>query len=379
MKAKDRVVSLLMRAYRNPAWAHVPLTSNVLGPARRSRALKDYATENGQWIKVFDAYHLKRPMPKVVAGERPNLFKPLLESRPEIGIGILKNASVLYDHGWVITEDDAYIHDANVKFMDESINPRYAILRRPKPRVLRGPVLNLTSFQASYNFGHFLLDALSRVHIARTAGLTWSDFETILVPSFKSLDADWMFERLGLPKEKTLTIQRKESVLCETLFQPSFPGVTQDYEPWVGKFHRSLVPDQEQPTDDLYYVPRRAKVRRMKNEDEVEAYLQGRGFRSLNMAELSPTQLAGAKVVVGAHGAALTSIAFCKPGTKVVELMPSTHQHLYFLTLGMSCDHDYRLLVCKSEDHDPKEIYPFADFSVDMEHLRANIDEALGT
>ena len=30
-------------------------------------------------------------------------------------------------------------------------------------------------------------------------------------------------------------------------------------------------------------------------------------------------------MIIGAHGAAFTNIIFCRPGTKVIEIMPSDH------------------------------------------------------
>ncbi len=30
-------------------------------------------------------------------------------------------------------------------------------------------------------------------------------------------------------------------------------------------------------------------------------------------------------LIIGAHGAAFTNIIFCKPGTKILEIMPSDH------------------------------------------------------
>jgi capsular polysaccharide biosynthesis protein len=52
--------------------------------------------------------------------------------------------------------------------------------------------------------------------------------------------------------------------------------------------------------------------------------LSERGFDSVDCGKMSVQEQAevfgSAEVVVGAHGAALTNLVFCRPGTRVVEL-----------------------------------------------------------
>lgn len=69
--------------------------------------------------------------------------------------------------------------------------------------------------------------------------------------------------------------------------------------------------------------PKRAMV----NEQEVSAILRERGFEEVILSDLNFSDqiklFAGAKFVVGAHGAGLTNIGFCKPGAHVLELTRS--------------------------------------------------------
>jgi len=67
------------------------------------------------------------------------------------------------------------------------------------------------------------------------------------------------------------------------------------------------------------YLSRGKGARSLANEDEVAAFLQSEGFTVVACEGLSiceqAAMLARARVVVGLHGAALTNIVFCQPGT----------------------------------------------------------------
>ena len=63
----------------------------------------------------------------------------------------------------------------------------------------------------------------------------------------------------------------------------------------------------------------------------------------------TPSRFAEAEVVIGAHGAALANLAFCQPGTKVFELMPSDHVFPHWYTLSAAADLNYNLIIGKSE------------------------------
>ena len=62
----------------------------------------------------------------------------------------------------------------------------------------------------------------------------------------------------------------------------------------------------------------------MVEQADIRNYLQGLGFQLLDCARLSvqeqARELSEADEVVVAHGAAATNLAFCQPGTKVIEL-----------------------------------------------------------
>jgi hypothetical protein len=94
---------------------------------------------------------------------------------------------------------------------------------------------------------------------------------------------------------------------------------------------RAVLPHAEtNGTRRRLYISRRdAAVRRIANEDEIVPELVRRGFEVVVMSGLSPEAQAGlfrgAEVIVTHHGAALANLAFCDPGTTVIEVFQDGH------------------------------------------------------
>ena len=101
----------------------------------------------------------------------------------------------------------------------------------------------------------------------------------------------------------------------------------------------------------------RPNSRRYVQEEELWPWLRDHGFVRLDPGSLSVQDqidiFHGAEVVVGPHGAALTNLTFCRPGTKVLEMFAASYVHLGLWTI---CDAvsgiDYRYLVADG-DHRP--------------------------
>lgn len=81
--------------------------------------------------------------------------------------------------------------------------------------------------------------------------------------------------------------------------------------------------------------------RRMRNEDAVMAEARKRGFEIVVPGELSLTEqirvFRNANIVIGTHGAGLTNIVFCEPGTIVYEIRGSHYPNDCFCNLARIC------------------------------------------
>jgi FkbM family methyltransferase len=101
------------------------------------------------------------------------------------------------------------------------------------------------------------------------------------------------------------------------------------------------------------------------------------GFENIVPDELSVRQqletFLGAEMVVGAHGAGLANIVVCRPGTKVLELMPAHGQMPeYYKNLAEGCGHRFVRLNMSGKWQDG------SDGHVDADKLEALVRRELG-
>jgi capsular polysaccharide biosynthesis protein len=124
----------------------------------------------------------------------------------------------------------------------------------------------------------------------------------------------------------------------------------------------------------LYVSRSDASLRRLANERQVEAVLRSRGFTIVVPGALSLVEqirlFKGAEAVVGPHGAGMTNIGFCRPGTRVLELMPG-YIRLFMVRIAQGAGLDYRVACFEADDMQQQ------DWSVDVGQLLDMVSEMI--
>ena len=101
----------------------------------------------------------------------------------------------------------------------------------------------------------------------------------------------------------------------------------------------------------------------------MHSILKKYDFKIYNPADYDRTYMdfAEATIIVGTH---LSDLAFCQPGTKVLELIPTEHPFPYYYTLSDAANLKYHCLVCKSEHEREDKTGPsFSNFYVNEEYF----------
>lgn len=297
---------------------------------------------------------------------------------PSAGTFTLENALVDSKSGWVFNNNQRLVIDAtwHAGFPKEIENTpiRSAVF----PQQLNGTTLSIVSDFAINNYGHKLLDSFGRLFLFLRAGHKMEDIDHVLVPGKSTNRWKIICDSLGIPENKLIWADDYDFIKVDRIVFTSFPGIRRNYPPWLTNYLRSyLLKDNEGGNRKLYI--HRTGRRKLLNEEEIFPILEAYKFE-IYLPENSANSFldfAQADAVIGPHGAGMTDIVFCRPGTKILELIPSDHIYEYFYTIADSADLDYSYLVGKSNKvRSPEEKGPSSsDFYIDPIEFKMAIEQ----
>lgn len=215
-----------------------------------------------------------------------------------------------------------------------------------EPKIVPGTTVLVASTLGD-GYCHWLLDELPRL-------LTLpGEFKKESVVAHASLECSrTAFGLLGWTGA-VVEPARRGHWQCEQFIVPTFSGwtgqATKAQLNSISHFVERLPHDGAGKGERIYISRAAARRRRVSNEAEVAAALGERGFTTVRMEELTwAEQVAAfrrAKVIVAAHGAGLANLAFCAPGTRVVECFNRDYVNDCFWQIAAIRGLDYRAVI----------------------------------
>jgi capsular polysaccharide biosynthesis protein len=351
--AKQGVV--FMTALIAPLSRRLPTPRDRLGTPRfATLSTCDFAwTHPDGGIEVTEVepeMTLDRPLPAGLPADHWAFAAKQNEDVPTNVVAKIRNGRVVDHYGAVISEDDTLLFD---------LSPYFGIRRPPEhPIFLRASLpaleevdnaLAVLTTRGADNYYHFLTDVLPRLELLDRAGAT---------PDRYLVDRGTRFQRelldqLGLTEDRCLQSVEHPHVRARELIVPSLPDADLKTPPWIVPWLRDkFLPSDLAPPHRRLYLGRGNKrhTRRVTNEAELLAALEPLGFESIDPGTLSAAEqvraFAEAELVVGAHGAALTNIAFCPDGAGVIELFPPDYVNVCYWALACTMPRlRYRYLI----------------------------------
>ena len=237
-----------------------------------------------------------------------------------------------------------YTKDSHTKIYNSDAKDN-VVLKIGTPRRLRnlnGAVLSLlTGGAGNANYWHWLFDVLPRMALCRKT-INLSEIDYFLLPDDIKKFQNETLDCLNIPKHKRISSVKFRHIKAKELIVTDHPYVisgvaTEDImniPKWISKWLkdnflkqnivsnkkniRKVYIDRSDETSD------RQTPRLIINEDEVKQYLLKNNFIPMKLHEIKFSEQVelfyNADIIVGLHGGGFANLAFCKPGTKVIEL-----------------------------------------------------------
>lgn len=335
---------------------------------------RDFAAGGGARLHVvYPAREQMPPPPAFVGSRRVDLLGRIDPHLPDLGVLEISGALVLGKHGWIVSRDGFLLPEQS--WYGRDVERMRLPARLPTGTVLPGTSLSLASDFAARSYGHYLLDSLSRMHVFLAAGFTLDAVDHVVCQRPPTAEAALHFSRLGVPAEKCVWIADGTAWRPERLLSPGFPGTKRNYPGWVPAYLKQAFGASATTPHRRLWIGREGLRRTAINGADVARTMAAHGFEAYDVAAAAnpADDFAAAAMVVSPHAGALADLAFCAPGTKVLELLPSDHPAPYYYTLSLAAGLDYRCLVCRSlhERPGPLRSPSTSDFTVDIDELSA--------
>jgi hypothetical protein len=190
---------------------------------------------------------------------------------------------------------------------------------------------------------HWIVDVLPKIALLREQYPKNDDLPYFVFPRTGEPFEEEALSMLGIPPEKVIDSRDYKSIFTERLAFSLLPGWFQIH-PATQLLRKQLISNANDGLGKKIYLTRAGR-RRCLNENDVCHFLTNRGFVVVSDTYRSVADQIGifhqAEVIVALHGAALTNLLWCKPGTKIIECFSDHYQPPYYRNLSSACALDY--------------------------------------
>jgi capsular polysaccharide biosynthesis protein len=348
------------------------------------------------FIKVDASRIVPNPLPKTPSGKiRQQLAMDRNYEWPETFVATIPDGRV-WDDGHIITPDNQLLDDVTVDFKADrwTLKPkassvvrywRFHTLADYKARVA------VLATDAAFIYFHWLFQLLPRFELIRRAGINIDSIEYFVVNDLSKPFQRDSIDALGIERARIIEASKVPYLRARELIVPSIPIGGGCYWPWMCSFLRDTFLRKNAgrkagAVGRRVYISRGlASYRRVLNEADVIRLLRQHGFEEIRFERLSMCEqaesMASCEAVIAPHGAGLSNIVFCSPGTRVIEIFSPELVTGFFWKLSNQMNLDYYYILGKASRATLREDYrqswnARADILVDLQTLSRALELA---
>ncbi|MBP0001581.1 MAG: DUF563 domain-containing protein [Cyanobacteria bacterium SID2] len=261
----------------------------------------------------------------------------------------------------VITPDNYFLADVSIDFT-AVLNPtldrhpsQHRLLKMSKLAPIEeidGTVAVISPINCD-NYYHWMIYLLPRLLLIKSINIDLNEIDIFWMDSFCKSFQKETFQKLEIPETKVLTVDRSPHIRAKSLIVPSLTGNLFTVDRASCQRVRDLfLPDlwKNIPQTKRLYIRRSfSKNRRVVDEEKLIGFLEQYNFESVELEGRSIQEqvqlFAESEIVISPHGAGLTNIIFCRPQTKVIELLPPNYPQKFYWILSTQCQLLYYCLM----------------------------------
>jgi hypothetical protein len=290
----------------------------------------------------------------------PTMQLPALDSprnMREISVYRIPNATVSFDccSVGVFDGNGEYVEPVSSGVGGGGLTPGAEVLE------LRGNVALISDCFVTSNICHWVYDTLSRINYIRSGFSERVDYW--IVPSVNAHFINASVEAFGIDPASLVSLEDAPRISVANLITTSSSRFSEHparhgWRENIEHLRLHLLPLSKRAATPRSPHRRRILVsradaggRRMIGEEVLAKILIDTfGFEVVSPGQLSfPEQISlfsQADIVVGPHGAGLTNIIFCEPGSLVIEIFPPLYFTDSYSVIARSLGHDYASVYC---------------------------------
>ena len=180
------------------------------------------------------------------------------------------------------------------------------------------------------NYWHLLSEELPALYRLKKNGITLNDFQHLIIHQSRYEFQDQIYDLFDIPKSKFIELSRCPHLQADQLFcfspiyQPDIEALT-----WVRDHMVSFVKNKALTDRRLFIDRESSSSKRIVNQKELMEVLIKYDFEIFKPEDHSVLEqistFRNSDFIIGAHGAALANLMFCKPQTNVIEIRSRFH------------------------------------------------------
>jgi len=204
---------------------------------------------------------------------------------------------------------------------------------------IKGKIFNLCQGGSGNNYFHFMFDILPKIYLLKSEiNLNSLDFFYLNEPKSWQIK---ILNKLGIPKKKLLSSKKNKHILADEVYAVDHPwyshGIVQyslnKIPKWIVQYNRKQFLNENKKTyNNKIFLDRSDSEYnhcQIKNLNNMLGFAKKKKLKIYKPEKLSFKKqiylFNNSSIICGAHGAAFTNIIFCRPGTKIIEIIPKDH------------------------------------------------------